>query len=86
MALLLALSGTSLWLLFPGDARTPVRYVARFFAMLVALIGAATRIEYLFGVNLRIDQILFRNLREPWQRLSRDACRPHRQPPFSRSA
>src|ERR1700683_1382797 len=60
MALLLALSGTSLWLLCPGDARTPVRYVARFLAMLVALIGAATRIEYLFGVNLRIDQILFR--------------------------
>ncbi len=59
MALLLALSGTSLWLLLPGDARTPVRHIARFLAMLVTLIGAATRIEYLFGVNLRIDQLLF---------------------------
>jgi diguanylate cyclase (GGDEF)-like protein/PAS domain S-box-containing protein len=59
MALLLALSGTSLWLLLPGDAPTLVRYIARFLAMLVTMVGAATRIEYLFGVNLGIDQLLF---------------------------
>ena len=41
-ALLLTLSGTSLWLLLPGDARAPVRHLARFLAMLVTMVGAAT--------------------------------------------
>jgi diguanylate cyclase (GGDEF)-like protein len=59
IGLVLALSGTSLWLLLPGGARPPVRYVARFLAMLVTLVGAATRMQYLFGVNLGIDQLLF---------------------------
>jgi diguanylate cyclase (GGDEF)-like protein len=58
-ALLLTLSGTSLWLLLPGDTRAPVRHLARFLAMLVTMVGAATRMEYLSGVNLRIDQLLF---------------------------
>jgi diguanylate cyclase (GGDEF)-like protein len=58
-ALLLALSGTSLWLLLPDNSRTPVRHFARLLAMLTALLGAATRMQYLFGVNLRIDQLLF---------------------------
>ncbi len=58
MALLLFLSGTSLWLLLPDNTWPPVRHIARFLAMLVTLIGAATRMEYLFGVNLHIDQIL----------------------------
>ncbi|MGB6429695.1 MAG: EAL domain-containing protein [Candidatus Acidiferrales bacterium] len=62
MALALILAGTSLSLLLPGDAREPVRYLARFLAWVVAMIGAATRIEYLFGVNLRIDQLLFKVL------------------------
>jgi diguanylate cyclase (GGDEF)-like protein len=60
MALLLALSGTSLWLLLPAP-RSKVRYVAHLLAMLVTLVGSATRIEYLFGVNLGIDQLLFRH-------------------------
>ena len=59
MALLLVLSGTSLWLLLPGDARPPLRYIARVLAMLVTVIGAATRMEYLVSVNLGIDQLLF---------------------------
>jgi diguanylate cyclase (GGDEF)-like protein len=59
MALALALSGISLGLLLPENAKTPARYIARFLALLVALIGGATRIEYLFGVNLRIDHLLF---------------------------
>ena len=58
-ALLLVLSGTSLWLLLPGDARSPVRHVARILAMLVTIFGSATRMEYLFGINLGIDQLLF---------------------------
>ncbi len=60
MAFLLVLSGISLWLLLPGNARTPARYLARFLALLVALAGAATRLEYLLGRNFGIDQILFK--------------------------
>ena len=60
MALLLVLSGISLWILLPGNARTPARYVARVLAFLVALAGAATRLEYLLGLNFGIDQILFK--------------------------
>src|SRR6202045_24280 len=58
-ALGLAFSGTSLWLLLPGDSHTRKRQIAHFLALLVMVIGAATLIEYLFGLNLRIDQLLF---------------------------
>jgi PAS domain S-box-containing protein len=58
-ALGLAFSGTSLWLLLPGDSRTPRNHIARFLAFLVTVIGAATLSEYLFGLNLRIDELLF---------------------------
>jgi PAS domain S-box-containing protein len=58
-ALGLAFSGTSLWLLVPGESRTRRGHIARFFAFVVVTIGAATLIEYLFGLNLRIDQLLF---------------------------
>ena len=58
-ALLLALSGISLWILLPGNAPTPLRHLARFLATLVTMIGTATRMEYLLGVNLGIDHLLF---------------------------
>src|ERR1700731_2826561 len=58
-ALGLAFSGTSLWLLLPGESRTRRGHIARFLALMVVMIGAATLIEYLFGLNLRIDQLLF---------------------------
>ncbi|HXM99994.1 MAG TPA: ATP-binding protein [Candidatus Dormibacteraeota bacterium] len=58
-ALGLALSGTSLWLLLPGESHPRRRQIAHFLALLVTLIGAATLCEYLFGLNLRIDQLLF---------------------------
>jgi diguanylate cyclase (GGDEF)-like protein len=60
IALLLAVSGTSLWLFLPSP-RNEVRYVARLLAMVVTLVGSVTRMEYLFGVNLGIDQLLFRD-------------------------
>jgi len=60
MALALFLSGTSLGLLLPGDANAATRYIARFLALLVVLIGAATRVEYFLGANLRIDQLFVR--------------------------
>ena len=46
-ALLLALSGISLWILLPGNAQKPVRQFARFLATIVTIIGSATRLEYL---------------------------------------
>src|ERR1700720_2640915 len=58
-ALGFAFSGTSLWLLLPGESRTRRGYIARFLALVVVMIGAATLVEYLFGVNLQIDQLLF---------------------------
>jgi len=61
-ALGLGFSGIALWLQLPGKARSIRTYSARFFALLVALIGAATLAEYLFGTNLGIDQLLFSDL------------------------
>jgi len=58
-ALGLAFSGTSLWLLLPGESHIRRRQIAHFLALLVTVIGAATLSEYLFGLNLRIDQLLF---------------------------
>ena len=55
----LAFAGISLWLSLPGESRCRWRYIARLFALLTALIGVATLCEYLFSVNLRIDQLLF---------------------------
>jgi two-component system, cell cycle sensor histidine kinase and response regulator CckA len=58
-ALGLVFAGISLWLLLPGESRTRRGQIARFLALVVVLIGAATLIEYLSGVNLRIDQLIF---------------------------
>ena len=55
----LAFAAISLWLLIPEASRSPRRGVAHFFAWLVVLIGVATLAEYVFGLNLRIDELLF---------------------------
>ena len=55
----LAFAGISLWLLLPGESRTRRGQMARFLALFVVLIGAATLIEYFFGLNLGIDQLIF---------------------------
>lgn len=59
-ALSLLLSGASLWVL--GGRRYPVwlHRVALACAVLAAIIGAATLSQHLFGWNLGIDQLLFR--------------------------
>jgi hypothetical protein len=53
--------GISLWLLLPDPPRRARRYWGLFFAAVVACLGAITVIEYVFGLNLRIDQLVFRH-------------------------
>jgi hypothetical protein len=59
-ALSLTLCATSLWLILPKPPPGLRRALARFLALLVTLIAVGTALEYLFGVNLRIDQLLFK--------------------------
>lgn len=55
------LSGLSLWLLQGGIARPWSLRISRFCAFLTLLIGLLTLSEYLFGWDLGIDQLLFRD-------------------------
>ena len=60
-ALALLLTGASLWLLNSNAVeRTLARRVAQVCAALVALIGALTLSEHIFGWNPGIDQLLFK--------------------------
>jgi CheY-like chemotaxis protein len=62
-SLALLLAGASLWLLNSNAVeRTFARRVAQVCATLVALIGALTLSEHIFGWNLDIDQMLFREM------------------------
>jgi diguanylate cyclase (GGDEF)-like protein/PAS domain S-box-containing protein len=54
-----ALSGVSLWLLLPTESGARRKNFAHLLALLVVVIGVATLSEYFFGVNLRIDELLF---------------------------
>jgi len=56
-ALGLGLSAISLWLLLPGPSATRRGRIARFLALTVVLIGLATLAEYIFGLNLQIDEL-----------------------------
>src|SRR5271170_1941423 len=60
-ALGIALSGISLWFSLPGESHPSRRQIARFSSIMVALIGVAILIEYLLGLNLHIDELLFRD-------------------------
>src|SRR5579862_5320298 len=51
--------GMSLWLLLPDPPRRARRYWGLCLAALVASLGILTVIEYVFGLNLRIDQLIF---------------------------
>jgi diguanylate cyclase (GGDEF)-like protein/PAS domain S-box-containing protein len=57
----LALSAISLWLLLPDESHKATVRIARLLALMVALIGASTLGEYLFRVNLGIDELLLRD-------------------------
>ena len=55
----LTFAGCSLWLLLPDKLHAPRRYAGRFLALLVILISVATLSEYLWKLNLGIDQLFF---------------------------
>jgi len=57
-ALGLILLGMSLWLLLPNPPRPAHRYLGFSLAGLAAFIGTMTVIEYVLGLNLRIDRLL----------------------------
>ena len=58
------LFGAALWLM-GRESRGIARGIGQACAVLVALIGLATLAEYLFGIDLGIDQLLFRELPGP---------------------
>ncbi len=60
-ALAFVLLGISLWLLQPEQAEQRARRIAHTCAAIAALIGLVTLVEYLFGLDLGIDQLLFRD-------------------------
>src|SRR5580698_7907338 len=61
-ALAVLLSGASLWLLGPDE---PVHWKGRvggFLGLIVTSISTASMVEYLFGLHLGIDQLLFADI------------------------
>ncbi len=60
VALGFVFTGISLWLLQTKRLNRRNLLLARIFAVIVALIGFLTITEYLFNINLGIDQILFK--------------------------
>ena len=58
------LCGTALWLI-GRESRGAARGIGQACAALAALIGLATLAEYLFGIDLGIDQLLFREAPGP---------------------
>jgi PAS domain S-box-containing protein len=61
-ALSFVLAGTSLWMRLPQDAAGWKMRAGNIFGFMVVLICGATLIEYIFGVQLGIDQLLFTDL------------------------
>ena len=55
-------AGIALWLLRAEPVSLAARRAAQICALLVAVIGALTLSQYVFGWNLHIDQILFREV------------------------
>ncbi len=57
------LSGLSLWLLHTESTAPRTRRIAQACAVIVSLLGLLTLGEYIFGWDLGIDQLLFKDLR-----------------------
>jgi PAS domain S-box-containing protein len=63
-ALCFVLLGISLWLLIPEQSSQRDRFIAKVFASVVAIIGTLTLSEYMFGWDLGLDQLLFKETAE----------------------
>jgi diguanylate cyclase (GGDEF)-like protein len=59
-SLCLIFLGASLWMSLPDPPRRTHRYCSLFFGGLVASVGAITAIEYVFRLDMHIDQLLLR--------------------------
>jgi len=59
-AMAFVLLGMSLWLLQSKEADQRMRRIAQAYALAVTFLGLLTLSEYLFGLNLGIDQLLFK--------------------------
>lgn len=64
-AVALLLAAAALWLLRPVDAGPRRRLAGQVLAVAVVAIGAATLLEYVTGVQLGIDQLLFHDSSTP---------------------
>lgn len=60
-AVALALSGISLWLLQEKRYKNSWRFLAYSFALIIGVLGALTFIEYIGGLNLGIENLIFKN-------------------------
>lgn len=60
-AVALAFSGFSLWLLQEKRSKSSWRFLAYFFAALISVLGALTFVEYIGGLNLGIENLIFKN-------------------------
>ena len=58
-ALCLVLLGIALWICNGENLHSPKRWAARASAVLVTIIGLLTLAEFAFGIDLRIDQLIF---------------------------
>ncbi|KWT78335.1 PAS domain-containing sensor histidine kinase [Candidatus Magnetominusculus xianensis] len=61
-ALMFVLTGVSLWLLQTKRVNRRTRFFSKTCASIAALIGSLTLVEYLFNIDLGIDQALFRDI------------------------
>ena len=78
-ALALVLSGISLVFLIPQAPSRQRRRIAFILASLVELVGLGTLCEYLFGLNLRLDQLLFMRPQTSGRLIRLDECPPFQQ-------
>jgi signal transduction histidine kinase len=64
-AIALILASISLWLLQESRKQKPIRFLGYSLAMLVALLGFFTLVEYFLKLNLGLDNLLFKSALSP---------------------
>ncbi|MBF0458859.1 MAG: PAS domain S-box protein [Nitrospirae bacterium] len=61
-ALMLVLTGLSLWFLQTKRVNSRTRFISKACALIIALIGSLTLVEYIFNLDIGIDQAMFDDL------------------------